>query len=48
MERMAGIEPAITAWKAVVIPLYDIRKKIGAEDEIRTRDPRLGKAILYH
>ncbi len=22
-------------------------KKIGAEDEIRTRDPRLGKAMLY-
>ena len=22
--------------------------KIGAEDGIRTRDPRLGKAILYH
>ena len=21
---------------------------IGAEDEIRTRDPRLGKAMLYH
>ena len=20
----------------------------GAEDEIRTRDPRLGKAMLYH
>jgi hypothetical protein len=31
---------------------YDIGvlsvKKIGAEDEIRTRDPRLGKAMLYH
>ena len=22
--------------------------KNGAEDEIRTRDPRLGKAMLYH
>jgi hypothetical protein len=21
---------------------------VGAEDEIRTRDPRLGKAMLYH
>lgn len=46
MERMAGIEPALSAWKAEVLPLYDIRR-IGAEDEIRTRDPRLGKAMLY-
>ena len=46
MERMAGIEPALSAWKAEVLPLYDIRV-IGAEDEIRTRDPRLGKAMLY-
>ena len=47
MERMAGIEPALSAWKAEVLPLYDIRRKNGAEDEIRTRDPRLGKAMLY-
>ncbi len=25
LERMAGIEPALSAWKAGVIPLYDIR-----------------------
>ena len=25
MERMAGIEPAASAWKAEVLPLYDIR-----------------------
>ena len=25
MERMAGIEPALSAWKAEVLPLYDIR-----------------------
>ena len=43
---MAGIEPAASAWKAEVLPLYDICK-YGAEDEIRTRDPRLGKAMLY-
>ena len=48
MERMAGIEPALSAWKAEVLPLYDIRRKNGAENEIRTRDPRLGKAMLYH
>ena len=29
----------------VLLPL--IAKKNGAEDEIRTRDPRLGKAMLY-
>jgi hypothetical protein len=46
MEQMAGIEPAASAWKAEVLPLYDICK-VGAEDEIRTRDPRLGKAMLY-
>ena len=26
MERAAGIEPASSAWKAEVIPLYDARK----------------------
>ena len=46
MEQMAGIEPAASAWKAEVLPLYDICI-VGAEDEIRTRDPRLGKAMLY-
>ena len=46
MERMARIELALSAWKAEVLPLNYIRK-IGAEDEIRTRDPRLGKAMLY-
>ena len=46
LEQMAGIEPAASAWKAEVLPLYDICIS-GAEDEIRTRDPRLGKAMLY-
>ena len=47
MERMMRIELTPSAWKAEVLPLNYIRKKIGAEDEIRTRDPRLGKAMLY-
>ena len=47
MERMMRIELTLSAWKAEVLPLNYIRK-IGAEDEIRTRDPRLGKAMLYH
>ena len=47
MERMMRIELTPSAWKAEVLPLNYIRIKIGAEDEIRTRDPRLGKAMLY-
>ena len=48
MERMMRIELTLSAWKAEVLPLNYIRIKDGAEDEIRTRDPRLGKAMLYH
>ena len=47
MERMMRIELTPSAWKAEVLPLNYIRKIVGAEDEIRTRDPRLGKAMLY-
>ena len=56
MERMMRIELTSSAWKAEVLPLYHIRilwvrmnapVVVGAEDEIRTRDPRLGKAMLY-
>ena len=48
MERVMRIELTPSAWKAEVLPLNYIRRKNGAEDEIRTRDPRLGKAMLYH
>jgi hypothetical protein len=44
---MMGIEPTLPAWKAGILPLNYIRI-VGAEDGIRTRDPRLGKAMLYH
>ena len=47
LERMMRIELTLSAWKAEVLPLNYIRIKDGAEDEIRTRDPRLGKAMLY-
>ena len=47
VERMMRIELTPSAWKAEVLPLNYIRKIVGAEDEIRTRDPRLGKAMLY-
>ncbi len=55
-----GIEPTWSAWKAETLPLSYTRilkaetcKQVsaiafGAEDEIRTRDIRLGKATLYH
>ena len=34
--------------RSSTIELHPQVKKNGAEDEIRTRDPRLGKAMLYH
>ena len=51
MERVKGIGPSQPAWKAGALPLSYTRTDInffGAEDGIRTRDPRLGKAMLYH
>ena len=54
VERVKGIEPSQPAWKAGALPLSytrkfcGIKKEYGAENEIRTRDPRLGKAMLYH
>jgi hypothetical protein len=47
MERVKGIEPSYSAWKADVLPLNYTRKNDEAEDGIRTRGPRLGKAMLY-
>ena len=52
MERVVGIEPTFPAWKAEVLPIYDTRilfifLTFGAENEIRTRSPHLGKVALY-
>ena len=47
MERVMGIEPTQPAWKAGILPL-NYTRGFGAEDGIRTRDIRLGKATLYH
>jgi hypothetical protein len=52
MERVRGIEPPTSAWEADVLPLNYTRMEetlhiFGAEDGIRTRGPRLGKAMLY-
>ena len=46
LERTAGIEPASSAWKAEVLPLYDIRK-IGRDDWIRTNGLPLRRGSLY-
>jgi hypothetical protein len=47
LERVMGIEPTQPAWKAGILPL-NYTRNFGAEDGIRTRDIRLGKATLYH
>ena len=47
LERVMGIEPTYPAWKAGALPLSYTRK-LGAVDEIRTRDIHLGKVALYH
>ena len=44
-ERMDGIEPTASAWKAEVLPLYDTRR---ARDWTRTNGLRFTKPLLYH
>ena len=46
MERVMGLEPTISAWKANVLPLHYTCKS-GAGDGARTRHLSLGKAALY-
>ena len=57
MEAAPRFELGIKALQASALPLgYAAILSLlfvklghnGAEDEIRTRDPRLGKAMLYH
>ena len=51
MEAALGFEPRMKDLQSSAFPLgyaaliYD---RLGAENGIRTRDPRLGKAMLYH
>ena len=52
MERMTGIEPALKAWKALVLPLNHIRTQInpqknGRDDRIRTCDILFPKQARY-
>ena len=40
MERVVGIEPTFPAWKAGVLPIYDTRINIGADEGSRTPTPK--------
>ncbi len=57
MEATPGFEPGIKVLQTSALPLGYVALNgtdliflcmYGAEDGIRTRDPRLGKAMLYH
>jgi hypothetical protein len=49
LEATVGIEPTIGVLQTPALTTWPRRhKKNGAEDEIRTRDPLLGKEVLYH
>ena len=56
LEAPPGFEPGIKVLQTSALPLgygatvvapSRVRTNLGAEDGIRTRDPRLGKAMLY-
>ena len=47
MEATPGFEPGVKDLQSSALPLGYVAST-GAEDGIRTRDPRLGKAMLYH
>jgi hypothetical protein len=45
MEATAGFEPAIGVLQTPALTTWP--RRLGAEDGIRTRDPLLGKEVLY-
>ncbi len=47
LEATPGFEPGMEDLQSSALPLGYVAVN-GAEDGIRTRDPRLGKAMLYH
>jgi hypothetical protein len=48
MEAPPRLELGVKLLQSSALPLgYGAELNIGAEDGIRTRDPRLGKAMLY-
>ena len=47
MEATSGFEPEIKALQASALPLGHVALNNGADDGVRTRDPNLGKVVLY-
>ena len=48
LEAPLRFELRVKVLQTSALPLGYGAKNNGADDEIRTRDPRLGKAMLYH
>ncbi len=48
MEAATGFEPVIRVLQTRALPLGYAAVIHGAEDEVRTRDPHLGKVVFYH
>ena len=48
MEAATGFEPVVEVLQTCALPLGYAAIFIGAEDEVRTRDPHLGKVVFYH
>lgn len=48
MERVVGFEPTLTGWKPIALPLGYTRKKLGADEGIRTPDINVGNVTFYH
>ena len=49
LEAATGFEPVIKVLQTCALPLgYAAERNNGAEDEVRTRDPHLGKVVFYH
>ena len=48
MELVVGIEPTTPSLRVTCSTIEPHQQKYGADDEIRTRNPRLGKPMLYH
>ncbi len=48
VEAATGFEPVIKVLQTLALPLGYAANIYGAEDEVRTRDPHLGKVVFYH